>query len=179
MQQIVPEATSSVVNANIPLERDVFLRTLVRELANVLDDVVGEADAANFISVVGQVMGRQMDGMYRQALGVERLNRDQIAAVLIDLKRRIQGSFYLIEADENRLVFGNNDCPFAEKVVGRKSMCMMTTNVFGVISANHGGYSKVQLERTIAEGHRECRVVVHLRPGSEANAVDGREFFRD
>jgi len=55
----------------------------------------------------------------------------------------------------------------------------MTTNVFGVISANHGGYSKVQLERAIAEGHRECRVVVHLRPGSEANAVDGREFFRD
>ena len=46
---------------SIPLERDVFLRTLIRELAGTLQDVVGLEEASGFISVVGQNMGRQID----------------------------------------------------------------------------------------------------------------------
>ena len=51
--------------------------------------------------------------------------------------------------------------PFAEKVVGRPALCMMTSNVFGSIAAENLGYAKVVLEQAIARGDSGCRVVVY------------------
>lgn len=166
-----------VIDADVPLERDVFLRTLIRELSGTLQDVVGLEEAAGFISVVGQNMGREIDRAYRDALAVERLDQGQVAEVLVDLKRRIRGDFYIIERTPERIVLGNRACPFAEKVIGRPAMCMMTSNVFGSIAADNLGYAKVVLEETIAQGDPGCRVVVHLKPTEEAAAADGREYF--
>jgi len=162
---------------NIPLERDVFLRTLIRELAGTLQDVVGLDEASGFVSVVGQRVGDQINDEYRKALQVQGLSRQQVAAVLVDLKRRIQGSFYVIEESDDRIVLGNDDCPFAEKVLGRPAMCMMTSNVFGTIAAQNLGYARVSLEKTIALGHGECRVTVYLAP-TESNSGQGREYFK-
>lgn len=171
--------TDTQVSAlEIPLERDVFLRTLIRELAGTLQDVVGLEEASGFVSIVGQRVGDQINESYKAALQVERLSRQQVSDVLVDLKRRIQGTFYVLEEDDEKIVFGNRDCPFAEKVAGRPAMCMMTSNVFGVIAAENLEYAKVTLERTIAEGHGQCRVVVYLKPSSEAKAAAGREYFR-
>jgi predicted ArsR family transcriptional regulator len=164
-------------DADVPLERDVFLRSLVRELAGTLQDVVGLEEAGGFVSVVGQVMGREIGGAYRTALRVDRLDRDQVRDVLVDLKRRIQGDFYVIEERPDRIVLGNRACPFAEKVAGRPALCMMTSNVFGTLAADNLGYGKVELQRTIAAGDRECRVVVYLSPTPEAQAASGREYY--
>lgn len=163
---------------DIPLERDVFLRSLLRELAGTLQDVVGLEEASGFISVVGQSIGDQINDSYKQALQVSELSRSQVAAVLVDLKRRIQGDFYIIEESDDKIVFGNRACPFAEKVLGRPALCMMTSNVFGSIAADNLGYGKVVLQNTIARGDPECRVVVHLKPTEEAQSEDGREYFR-
>jgi len=163
----------------IPLERDVFLRTLIRELSGTLQDVVGLEEAAGFVSVVGQSMGQQIDALYRTSLRVDHLTRPQVADVLVDLKRRIQGDFYIIEQDEEKIVLGNRRCPFEEKVLGRPAMCMMTSNVFGSIAADNLGYAKVSLEETIALGAPGCRVVVYLKPTAEAEAATGREYFGD
>jgi hypothetical protein len=160
----------------IPLDRDVFLRTLMRELSGVLEDVVGLKEAAGFISVVGQSMGNWINTEYRNALQISNLSRAQVATVCVDLKRRIQGNFFVIEENEERIVFGNTACPFGEKVIGRESLCMMTSNVFGHIAAQNLGYAKVDLQETIAMGHTGCRIVLHLRPDSAANS--GREYFR-
>jgi hypothetical protein len=119
-----------------------------------------------------------MNEGYKSALAVEKLSRSQVADVLVDLKRRIQGDFYIIEETPEKIVLGNRACPFAEKVVGRPALCMMTTNVFGAIAAENLGYGKVVLERTIARGDPDCRVVVYLAPTAEAEAADGREFFQ-
>jgi predicted ArsR family transcriptional regulator len=162
----------------VPLERDVFLRTLIRELAGTLQDVVGLEEASGFISVVGQRMGSQMNEDYKRALGVSCLTREQVAQVLVDLKRRIQGEFYVIEQSDEKIVLGNRACPFAEKVFGRPAMCMMTSNVFGSIAAENLGYGKVVLEETIASGAHGCRVVVYLRPTTEAESAEGREYFK-
>lgn len=168
----------NVLEAEVPLDRDVFLRTLIRELSGTLQDVVGLQEASGFISVVGQRIGDQMDRDYKTALQVDRLDREQVGEVLVDLKRRIEGDFYIIEESDDKIVLGNRKCPFAEKVIGRPSMCMMTSNVFGAIAAENLGYSKVVLERTIAEGDPECRVVVHLKPTEESGAAEGREYFQ-
>jgi len=161
----------------VPLERDGFLRDLIRELSGTLQDVVGLDEASGFISVVGQRIGDQINESYRQALQLDKLSREQVAEVLVDLKRRIRGSFRIVEVNDERIVLANSDCPFAEKVVGRPAMCMMTSNVFGVIAADNLGYAKVSLEETIARGDPGCRVVVYLRPSPESATADGREYF--
>lgn len=167
-----------VKDLRIPLERDVFLRTLIRELAGTLQDVVGLEEASGFISVVGQNMGRQIDQEYKAALEVSHLTREQVADALVDLKRRIQGDFYIIEQTDEKIVLGNRTCPFAEKVIDRPAMCMMTSNVFGSIAADNLGYAKVELQATIATGAPGCRVVVYLKPTPEAEASLGREYFK-
>lgn len=172
------ELARQIAALAVPLDRDLFMRTLVRELANVLCDVVGIEQAAGFISVVGQGMGRQIDHSYRQALQVPRLDRAQVAAVLVDLKQRIQGDFYVVEQDDSRLLLRTRSCPFEDKVKGQKAMCMMTSNVFGSIAADNLGYAKVELRRTIAEGARECEVAIYLQPGPAVDQVDGRDYFQ-
>jgi hypothetical protein len=163
---------------DLPLNRDVFLRTLIRELSGTLEDVVGIKEAAGFISIVGQNVGDQMNGDYKAALHVAKLSRVQVVEVLVDLKKRILGDFYVIEETPEKIVLGNRACPFAEKVIGRTSMCMMTSNVFGAIAAQNLGYAKVELQQTIANGDSGCRVVVYLKPTDEAQAAEGREYFQ-
>lgn len=170
--QIVP-----VNELRVNLDRDIFLRSLVRELSATLEDVVGLEEASGFIGVVGQAIGDQINADYRQALGTDQMSREQVAAVLADLKRRIQGDFYIIEQNDDRIVFGNRACPFGDKVAGRNSMCMMTSNVFGAIAADNLGYAKVELKETIARGDPGCRVVVHIRKTPTSDACDGREYF--
>ena len=162
----------------VPLDRDVFTRTLIRELAGTLEEVIGIDEASGYISVVGSAIGEQINQDYRRAYEVSSLSREQVADVLVDLKRRIQGNFFVIEETEDKIILGNTACPFAEKVVGRRSMCMMTSKVFGHIAAENLGYGKVELQQTIAEGHPECRVVVYLRPSDEAERAEGREYQR-
>jgi predicted ArsR family transcriptional regulator len=169
---------ASMKNLNIPLERDVFLRTLIRELAGTLQDVVGVEEASGFISVVGQNMGRQIDKDYKAALAVSNLTREQVAEVMVDLKDRIKGDFFIIEQDDQKIVLGNRACPFAEKVIGRPAMCMMTSNVFGSIAADNLGYAKVELQQTIAMGDPGCRVVVYLQSTPESEECKGREYFK-
>jgi predicted ArsR family transcriptional regulator len=171
------ERRSSLETADVPLDRDRFLRSLLRELAGTLEDVVGLDEAKGYISVVGGSIGEAIDRDYRRALAVERLSREQVTQVLVDLKRRIQGDFYVISEDDDKIVLGNRACPFGDKVIGRPSMCMMTSNVFGGIAARNLGYAKVELQEAIARGHPGCVVVVHLMPTEEALTAEGREYF--
>ena len=173
-----PDADSPLAQLDVPLDRDRFLRTLIRELSGTLEDVVGLQEASGFISVVGQNVGDQLNHDYKAALAVSRLSREQVTQVLIDLKRRIQGDFYVVEETDEKIVLGNRACPFGDKVRNRTSMCMMTSNVFGAISAENLGYAKVELQSTIANGDPGCRVVVYLKPTAEAEAAEGREYFR-
>lgn len=99
-------------------------------------------------------MGRQIGEEYRRSPGVERLDRKQVAEVPVGLKERIEGDFYVIAENEDRIVLGNRACPFAEKVLGRPALCMMTSNVFGVIAADNLGYGPAG----------EVRVHLAMRP---------------
>ncbi len=140
-----------VSELSLPLERDVFLRTLLRHLAGTLQTVVGLEEASGFISVVGQEMGLEMNQGYKAALSVDNLDRAQVADVLVDLKRRIQGDFFVIEQDDEKIVLGNRACPFAEKVIGRPALCMMTSNVFGSITAETLGSNSLSARRFVDE----------------------------
>lgn len=168
---------NDVRTADVPLDRDRFLRQLLRELAGSLEEVVGLEEASGYISLVGGAMGEQIGDEYRRALKVERLDRSQLSRVLVDLKRRIEGDFFVIEETPERIVLGNRACPFGDKVLNRPSMCMMTSNVFGRIAADSTGYARVVIEQAIARGDPGCRVVIHLDPSTEPGGESGREYF--
>jgi hypothetical protein len=96
--------------------------------------VFGIEEASGYISIVGSAIGEQINQDYRRAYEVSSLSREQVAELLVDLKRRIQGNFSSSRNPRKR---------FAEKVLGRRWMRMMTSNVFGHIAAENLGYCKV------------------------------------
>lgn len=162
---------------HLPLERDLFLRTLIRELSGTLEELVGVDEASGFVSVVGQRVGAWIEQEYRREMRGP-WSREQIAEVLVDLKRRIQGDFSIESIDEEKIVLNNRACPFGDKVLGRPSMCMMTSNVFGHITAKHVGYARVALDETIAGGNARCRVTIYLNPRESPVIDHEREYFK-
>lgn len=160
----------------IPLDRDRFCRDLVRHVAESLTERLGEEKAADLVSEIGEKTGAQIDMYYRAARKTVVLSREEVAAALVDLKRRIEGDFYILEQSDDKVVLGNRACPFGNKVLDRPALCMMTSSVFGTIAAANLGYAKVELKETIARRDKECRVVVHLRATAEAEKAAGREY---
>ena len=167
-----------LASLNIPLERDVFSRSLIRELSGLLEEMIGLEEASGFISVVGQRIGFEIGNYYKDALQVSKLDKQQITDVLLDLKTRIEGEFFIIDANDDKVEMGCNACPFGDKVNNRPSLCMMTSNVFGTIAADNNGYAKVALDKTIAQGDSACHVTVFFNDTDEARQADGREYYQ-
>ena len=165
-------AMSFPENEGLSRDRDQFLRELLRELADVLEARVGLEEAKGFIARVGARIGDKMDAEYRQHLGGDRMELEQVAAVLVDLKTRIKGGFEIEEITSDRVVLVNSACPFGQYVHGRPALCMMTSSVFGRITANNLDYARVEKAETIARGDPRCRIIVHLTEGEL-----GREYF--
>ena len=169
--------SQEIAKLDIELERDVFLRNLLRELSGTLEEVVGFEEASGFISIVGQHIGEWINNSYLESLGQDRLTQQQVQDVLIDLKRRIKGDFFIESVAQDKIVLGNRRCPFEDKVQGRESLCMMTSNVFGTITSENLGYAKVCLHQTIARGDAGCRIVIYLGESDESRADAGNEYF--
>ena len=169
---------SQVESLALPIERDQFLRTMIRELAGTLQDVIGIEEAAGFLNVVGYRTGQHVNQLYQNGLQISNLSRQQVTAVLVDWKRRIQGDFYVIEETDEKIVLGNRKCPFAEQVEGREAMCVMTSNIFGAIAADNLGYARVELQDTIARGAQECKIVIYLKPSEASDEFVGQEYFK-
>jgi len=162
---------------SVELNRDIFLRNLLRELSGTLEDLVGLEEASGYISLVGQKIGDWLNTEYRREFQTQRLPVDKIARALVDLKARIEGGFELASLDDQKIVLTNTTCPFGDKVIGRKSLCMMTSTVFGTITAENNGYAKVVLNKTIAAGDGSCEVVVYLSPPTNGDALRGIEYY--
>ena len=158
-----------------PPDRERFVLSLVGELAEVLEDNVGLAEAEGFIAMVGGRIGRDLDGVYRRKADADTLTPQQLADALVDLKRRIDGNFRIASIDGARIVLVNDRCPFGAAGRGRQALCMMTSNVFGRMVADNTGYARIRLDRTLARGDPECRIVVSFDPHDRSGS--GREYF--
>ena len=120
-----------------------------------------------------------LNSMYRKSFDQSRLTSGQVVESMIDLKKRIDGDFYVISQDETEIVLGNRKCPFGENVRGRPALCMMTSNVFGRITAENLGYACVEVEESFALGNDRCLVRIGLNPQeSDKKKASGREYFR-
>lgn len=143
--------------------RESFLRALVVELARSVESEGGPSAAEAAVAQVGATVGGRIEDEYRRARNVvDTLTPQQIADLYVRLKAAIGGDFYVIEADEEKIVLGNRACPFGEVVTRAPGLCRMTSSVFGGIAARNTGGASVVLEERIAVGDPECRVVVWL-----------------
>ncbi len=165
--------TPEEADAEGAFPREAFLRALVVELADHVELEHGVGAAAGAIAQVGTDVGSRMEEGYRSAQEiVGRLSPEQIGDLYVRLKAAIDGDFYLIEANEKRIVLGNRRCPFGEVVKRAPSLCRMTSSVFGGIAARNAGSAAVQLQERIAIGDAECRVVVLLDPDEDEVGTD-------
>ena len=160
----------------IELDPSLFMRKLLRELTGRLQDTVGIEEAEGYINSVGAAVGEWIEEKYRDELGEAPARPERVAEVFVDLKRRIGGDFHVISVSDDEIVVGNHACPFGDMAKGRDSLCMMTSNVFGRIAADHLGYARVALHETIARGNEGCRIVVALRPDGTGPA-DAKEYY--
>ncbi len=143
--------------------KEPFLRALVVQLAQALEAAHGPVAADAAVAQVGTDVGGQMEDEYRKAMDVAGLmSPSDMADAYVRLKHAIDGGFYVIEADETKIVLGNTRCPFGEAVKRSPSLCRMTSSVFGGIAARNYGTATVVLEERIAVGDPGCRVTVHL-----------------
>lgn len=156
--------------------REPFLRALIVQLAEHLELEHGADVSAAAVAQVGTDVGSRMEDAYRSARKVVgRLTPEQIGDLYVSLKAAVDGDFYVIEADETRIVLGNRRCPFGDVVKRAPTLCRMTSSVFGGIAARNAGSAAVQLQERIAIGDPECRVVVLLDP---AEGAIGPDFHR-
>lgn len=176
-KQIIDATSLAAKPIQTHLDRDDFLTTLLGTLAGTLEEVVGTEESSGYISLVSQEIGDWINQKYKSRLGISGLDRDQVAAVLLDLMYCIQGDFYLISLDDEKIVLGNRACPYGDKVKGRPSLCMTTSTIFGTISADSLGYAKVCLQQTIATGNAGCHVVIYTSKSKQARDDLGAEYF--
>ncbi len=159
------------------VEKDLFLRSILRELVGMLEQTVGEREAEAYINHVGISMGRILNEDYRASFASEKLDARQVAATLVDLKTRIDGGFSIEKFDSDKIILVNTACPFGDKVVGRPSLCRMTANVFGHITAENLSYARVRIDKAIARGDPGCRVVIKLSKPDKPTGSGESEFF--
>ncbi len=149
--------------------RESFLRALVVQLAESVELVDGPAHAERMVAQVGADVGGRMEEAFRATRHLDGdLELDQLAELLVELKAAIGGDFYVIDANDDRIVLGNHRCPFGDAVKQAPSLCRMTSSVFGGIASRSRGGAAVDLEQRIAVGDPQCKVTVWLRPADES-----------
>lgn len=159
--------------AEIQLDRAGFFLDMIAQISTALEDVVGLEDAEGYFALVGSAIGADLGRQYRAELEHDDLSTAEIGRVLVDLKKRIDGGFGIESVEDDKITLVNTRCPFGLHVVGRQSLCMMTSNVFGTIAADAAGRASVDIEEAFATGHDRCRVVVYLNTPSSP----GLQYF--
>lgn len=144
--------------------RESFLRALVVELADGLEMHHGPHAAEAAVARIGAAVGGSMERVHRTHHRLSGpLSSERMAELYVDLKKAIDGDFYVVAIEPDRIVLGNRRCPFGDAVRHAPSLCRMTSSVFGGIAArNTGREVAVHLEERIAVGDQECRVTVWL-----------------
>jgi anti-sigma regulatory factor (Ser/Thr protein kinase) len=157
--------------------KEAFLLALVVQLAAAVEQNEGPDAAAAAVAQVGADVGGRIEEEYRRVREiVGELSPAQIADLYVRLKAAIDGDFYVVDADEERIVLGNRACPFGDVVRRAPGLCRMTSSVFGGIAARNTGGATVVLEERIALGDPECRVVVWLRGAHRGEFRSAHEY---
>jgi len=155
------------------LDKTGFYLEMIANLTSSLERVIGFEDAEGYLALVGSEMGHDLFKSYCAESGTTDLPIEKIAEILVDLKAHIDGGFSVESIEDGKITLVNTRCPFGKKAVGRESLCMMTSSVFGTISSEAVGQANVEIQNAIAAGDAGCRVVVYLNQPD----APGKRYF--
>ena len=158
-------------------QKSFYLQTLI-ELNGVLDELIGESESGAFLNHVAEKIGNLFLTLYQDGTEKRRFTPHQLAEVLVDLKSRVGGQFSIVDVSKTRILLCNTRCPFGDSVIGRPSMCLMTSTVFGKIVADSNGYAGVNIDKAIAQGDDSCVIEILLEP-TKNDPSSYREYFSD
>lgn len=115
----------------------------------------------------GATVGLSAETAYRADHSIEgALTARQVGDAFVDMERRMGGEFFVVSADEHRVILGNRRCPFGKAVVGSPSICRFTSAAAGGMAARAAGEAEVTLDERLSMGDHQCRLVVDLAPSS-------------
>lgn len=149
-------------------------RQLVGFLTASLRDLLGEEAAESLMAQAGQTVAEGLDACYRKEFRVNKLSRAQVASVFVDPKTTIGWPFHVLYESDDRIELSTEACVSEELTEGYSALCMITSNVFGVIAAENLGYARVTVDQSTTSGNGGCRISIHLEPDESAA---GREYF--
>lgn len=173
------EESNIFASSDVSLDQTSFMLSLLRAFTGHVEDISGVNNAESYVSLVGGEIGTAINRAYLEAVNqqIDKLSLRDVADMLVDLKRRIGGEFWVHHLDDDTIVLRNSRCPFGDYVKDRPSLCMMTSNVFGQITAQHFSYATVDIQKAIARGDAGCEVVVSLTPPQDKQVTGYREYY--
>ncbi len=172
--------TATSDNFAISLDRETFLRTMVVDIAYLLESSLGAAYAGDYVGRVGLSMGAWIEHTYRDACNLkEVLTPQQYAEIIVDSKQHIGGDFSIMEVTPEAVTVVSRTCPFGEAVARTPGLCRMTASVFGGTAARNFSFAKVDIVHSLARGDSGCEVTIHLKPTPAALAAGGHIFTRE
>ncbi len=143
-------------------DRETFALSLLTNLSDMFVALESEEATSEAISQVGRLFAQELSRTLLSQNRGERLDAREIADALVELKHRIGGGFHVVSMDAEKIVLRNTKCPFGARALGRPYLCTMTKQVFQQVAEDQAGYGHVDVNRSIARGHRDCEVVVYL-----------------
>lgn len=156
------------------LGRESFMLELIAHLSKLTDSIFGNHLGREYIIATAIQMGQAIDEKYKRFHKLSsRLNVDQYASLVVNLKQSIGGDFYLVEKTSNKVVVAASTCPFAGIINQVPNLCMVTSGVFGGIAAINFGFGKVSLRERIGIGKSRCEVCIYLAKNAESAQEEG------
>ncbi|MCL4310721.1 MAG: ATP-binding protein [Actinomycetota bacterium] len=172
--------TATSDNFAISLDRETFLRTMVVDIAYLLESSLGAACAGDYVGRVGLSMGAWIERTYRDACNLnEALTPQQYAGIIVDSKQHTGGDFSILEVTPEAVTVVSRTCPFGEAVARTPGLCRMTASVFGGIAARNFSFARVNIVHSLARGDSGCEVTIYLKPTPAALAAGGDTYTRE
>ena len=158
-------------NLKVDVDQNRFYRECLLELNDILENVIGAEEGGAFVGLVANRMAEFFISAYREVDGRRHYSANQLASLLVDLKQRIGGEFYIQDVSHKKIVLRNRRCPFGTGVVGNRALCNMTSGVFGKIVAESNNYAAISVDEAIASGDNQCQITILLRPEEQMDGL--------
>ena len=159
----------SVSELDLPLDRDSFLRSVIHALSTAISQTTDRETSTRIVEAAARSLATEVDAEYRRALGVDALDRRQLANVLLDLGHRLEDGVTATDYDEANDRVQLDYLDSAEDGVNA-AVSAVKTAMYGFIAAHNLGYARVEEGRDRAGAPQ---TIISLRPGS-----GGREYFK-
>ncbi len=144
------------------IDRESFLGHLAEQLL-ISEFETGDSHQPDHpqILAAAEGIGQWIYGeMARSSLPKCYQDMNDFGQALASLKNTLGGCCTVLKGTSSRVTLGVQRCPFQSWIHRTPYLCLVTAGVFGAMTRCRFGYSRVTLERTIAEGYPECLVTV-------------------